>query len=58
VQRERKKAGLTYRAFEILNLGKYERQHFIAVNPKVAVKVVDIFGSDTMTIVDVALKRV
>jgi len=25
---------------------------------KVAVKVVDIFGNDTMTIVDVALKRV
>lgn len=33
VQRERKTAGETYRAFEILNLGKYERQHFIGVNP-------------------------
>ena len=32
IQRERKKADQTYRAFEILNLGKYERQHFIGVN--------------------------
>lgn len=32
VQRERKAAGQTYRAFEILNLGKYERQHYIGVN--------------------------
>ncbi len=33
VQRERKVEDKTYRAFEILNLGKYERQHFIGVNP-------------------------
>jgi adenine-specific DNA-methyltransferase len=33
VQRGRKKADESYRAFEILNLGKYERQHFIGVNP-------------------------
>ncbi len=33
VQRELKKAGQDYRAFEILNLGKYERQHYIGVNP-------------------------
>ncbi|MDR2437207.1 MAG: site-specific DNA-methyltransferase [Endomicrobium sp.] len=32
VQRELKKAGKPYRAFEILNLGKYERQLFVAVN--------------------------
>ena len=32
VQRELKAAGKDYRAFEILNLGKYERQHFIGVN--------------------------
>lgn len=32
VQRELKKDGKDYRAFEILNLGKYERQHFIGVN--------------------------
>ena len=25
--------GKDYRAFEILNLGKYERQHYIGVNP-------------------------
>ncbi len=31
VQRERKAEGKTYRAFEILNLGKYERQAFIGV---------------------------
>lgn len=33
VQRELKKDGKDYRAFEILNLGKYERQHYIGVNP-------------------------
>jgi len=33
VQREMKKAGKDYRAFEILNLGKYERQHYIGINP-------------------------
>ena len=33
VQRELKTAGKPWRAFEILNLGKYERQHYIGVNP-------------------------
>ncbi len=33
VQRALKAEGKDYRAFEILNLGKYERQHFIGVNP-------------------------
>lgn len=33
VQRELKESGKDYRAFEILNLGKYERQHYIGVNP-------------------------
>jgi len=33
VQRQLKAAGKDYRAFEILNLGKYERQHYIGVNP-------------------------
>jgi DNA modification methylase len=33
VQRELKSAGNDYRAFEILNLGKYERQHYVGVNP-------------------------
>lgn len=32
VQRERKKEEKPYSAFEILNLGKYERQHYIGVN--------------------------
>ena len=32
VQRELKAEGKDYRAFEILNLGKYERQHFIGIN--------------------------
>jgi len=32
VQRELKAAGKSWRAFEILNLGKYERQHYIGVN--------------------------
>lgn len=33
VQRELKQENKPYRAFEILNLGKYERQHYIGVNP-------------------------
>ncbi len=33
VQRELKKQDKNFRAFEILNLGKYERQHYIGVNP-------------------------
>jgi hypothetical protein len=33
VQRDLKSAGKDYRAFEILNLGKYERQHYVGVNP-------------------------
>ena len=34
VQRQLKADGKDYRAFEILNLGKYERQHYIGINPK------------------------
>jgi DNA modification methylase len=33
VQRQLKANGKDYRAFEILNLGKYERQHFVGINP-------------------------
>ena len=33
VQRQRKADGEDYRAFEILNLGKYERQHYVGINP-------------------------
>lgn len=33
VQRELKKQGKDYRAFEVLNLGKYERQLYVGVNP-------------------------
>lgn len=33
VQRQLKAQDKAYRAFEILNLGKYERQHYIGVNP-------------------------
>ncbi len=33
VQRELKKQGKPYRAFELLNLGKYERRYFLDVNP-------------------------
>ncbi len=32
-QRQLKAEGKNYRAFELLNLGKYERQHYIGVNP-------------------------
>lgn len=33
VQRELKKENKDYRAFEILNLGKYERQYYVGINP-------------------------
>ncbi len=33
VQRQLKTEDKPYRAFEILNLGRYERQHYIGVNP-------------------------
>ena len=33
VQRQLKAEGKDYRAFEILNLGRYERQHYVGVNP-------------------------
>jgi adenine-specific DNA-methyltransferase len=33
VQRELKAAGKSYRSFEILNLGKYERQYFVGIDP-------------------------
>lgn len=33
VQRQLKAEGKDFRAFEILNLGKYERQHYVGVNP-------------------------
>ena len=33
VQRQLKADGKSYRAFEVLNLGKYERQHFVGINP-------------------------
>lgn len=33
VQRDLKANNKDYRSFEILNLGKYERQHFIGINP-------------------------
>ena len=33
-QRELKKEGKNYRAFEILNLGKYERQHYVKIFSK------------------------
>lgn len=32
-QRKLKAEGKNFRAFEILNLGKYERQHYIGINP-------------------------
>ncbi|MDY0282569.1 MAG: site-specific DNA-methyltransferase, partial [Salinivirgaceae bacterium] len=35
VQRKLKEDGKDYRAFEILNLGKYERQHYIGINPQI-----------------------
>jgi len=35
VQRSLKAEGKDYRAFEILNLGKYERQHYIGIEPRI-----------------------
>lgn len=36
VQRQLKDDGRNYRAFEVLNLGKYERQHYIGINPRLS----------------------
>ena len=33
IQRQLKEENKSWRAFEILNLGKYERQHYIGINP-------------------------
>lgn len=33
IQRDLKASGKAYRSFEILNLGKYERQFFVGINP-------------------------
>ena len=33
IQRKLRTEGKDYRAFEVLNLGKYERQHYVGVNP-------------------------
>lgn len=33
VQRRLKAEGRNYRALEVLNLGKYERQHYVGINP-------------------------
>ena len=38
VQRELKKAGKNFRAFEILNVGRYERESFLAVNDDLRVE--------------------
>ncbi len=38
VQRALKAEGKSWRAFEILNLGKYERQHYIGFNPSLREK--------------------
>lgn len=41
VQRQMKKDGKDYRAFEILNIGRYERQHFIGVDKDLTYDEVD-----------------
>ena len=33
IQRQLKEAGKNYRAFEILNMGRYAREHYVGVNP-------------------------
>lgn len=38
VQRELKESGKNYRAFEILNISRYEREHFVSVNPNLSPK--------------------
>jgi adenine-specific DNA-methyltransferase len=38
VQRALKAEGKDFRAFEILNLGRYERQHYVGVNPNLREK--------------------
>ncbi len=36
IQREKKEDGKDYRAFEILNLGRYAREHYIGINPNLS----------------------
>ncbi|HAU1543640.1 TPA: site-specific DNA-methyltransferase [Legionella pneumophila] len=36
IQQELKAENKNYRSFEILNLGKYERQHYIGINPNLS----------------------
>jgi DNA modification methylase len=38
VQRELKKAGNNFRAFEILNIGRYERQNFVSINENLRIE--------------------
>jgi hypothetical protein len=38
VHRELKREGKSYLPFEVLNIGKYERQHFVSVNPDLGEK--------------------
>lgn len=38
VQRELKADGKNFRAFEILNLGKYERQHYVGINQNLRIE--------------------
>jgi DNA modification methylase len=38
IQRELKAGGKDFRAFEILNLGKYERQHYIGINENLRIE--------------------
>ena len=38
IQRDLKAAGKDFRAFEILNLGKYERQHYVGINQDLRVE--------------------
>jgi len=47
VQRQLKKEDKSWRAFEILNLGKYERQHYIGINPQIMSKGSADYADDT-----------
>lgn len=60
LQRELKKSGKDFRAFEILNLGKYERQHYAGVNTNlnsdIQQKILAKKDSDFINLITIAYK--
>jgi DNA modification methylase len=54
VQRQLKAEGKDYRAFEILNLGKYERQHYIGIDSSYSFGMTEPFFGMTENVISTA----